>query len=111
MVTNEEVGYPVDVVGVLQALGDRSRRSIVEELRSSPMAVGELAERLPISRPAISQHLKVLASCGLVTYRSRGTSNVYAIDPRALELLRDYVDVVWRDGLESFRRFVEEEQP
>ena len=98
-----------DAAAVLHALGDGSRRSIVECLRDEPLPVGAIADRLPISRPAISQHLKVLEDAGVVTHRSRGTRNVYAIDPAALELLRAYLDVVWRDGLDSFRRLTEEE--
>lgn len=94
---------------MLHALGDRSRRSIVDELRAGPRAVGELADQLPISRPAISQHLKVLSSCGVVTYRSRGTSNVYALNPETLEMLREYIDLMWRDGLDNFQHLAEEE--
>lgn len=94
---------------MLEALGDGSRRAIVECLRERPHAVGELAERLPISRPAISQHLRVLADAGVVAHRSRGTRNVYGLDPAALEMLRSYVDIVWRDGLDSFRRLTEED--
>jgi DNA-binding transcriptional ArsR family regulator len=98
------------MAALFDALGDRSRRSIVECLRENPHAVTDLAARLPISRPAISQHLKVLGEAGLVTHEARGTRNVYSLDPVALEMMRDHLDVVWRDGLEAFRKLAEEQQ-
>lgn len=96
----------VDVL--LDALGERSRRAIVECLREQPHAVTDLAQRLPISRPAISQHLKVLGDAGIVSHRSMGTRHIYTLDPTALETLRAYLDVVWRDGLDSYRKLTEE---
>lgn len=94
----------------LQALGEASRRDIVECLRERPHAVAELAARLPVSRPAVSQHLRVLKSAGLVTDRAEGTRRVYALDPAGLELLRSYLDVVWRDGLAAFAHEAEREE-
>ena len=109
VVTNQSLDDNGNIASILDALGDRSRRSIVECLRDQPHAVTELADRLPISRPAISQHLKVLSNSGLVTHRAAGTRNIYALDPEVLEILRAYLDVVWRDGLDSFAQLTQEE--
>ena len=79
----------------LEALGDPSRREIFERLSQRPLAVGELAGELPISRPAVSQHLKVLKDAGLVFDRPAGTRRVYQVDPRAVEALRKYFEVFW----------------
>jgi DNA-binding transcriptional ArsR family regulator len=108
--TNEVFDNGPQIDGLLDALGDRSRRSIVECLRQHPHAVTELAQRLPISRPAISQHLKVLGDAGIVSHRSMGTRHVYTLEPAALEMLRAYLDVVWRDGLDSYRKLAEEQR-
>lgn len=109
MATNEASGEGTQIDGLLDAFGDRSRRSIVECLREQPHAVTELAQRLPISRPAISQHLKVLGDAGIVSHRSMGTRHVYTLEPAALEALRAYLDVVWRDGLDSYRKLAKEQ--
>jgi len=66
------------------------------------MAVGELADRLPVSRPAVSQHLRVLRTAGLVTVRPEGTRRVYRLDRAGLDILRSWLDVMWRDGLRAF---------
>ncbi len=96
----------------LQALGDPTRREIFERLTAGPMAVGELAEELPISRPAVSQHLKVLKGAGLVFDRPAGTRRVYQVDPAAVGALREYFDSFWSHALASFRAAAEEpEQP
>jgi DNA-binding transcriptional ArsR family regulator len=96
----------------LQALGDRTRREIFERLTTTgPLAVGELAEELPISRPAVSQHLKVLKDAGLVFDRPAGTRRVYQVDPAAVAALREYFDSFWGHALASFRAAAEEEQP
>ena len=86
----------------LQALGDPTRREIFERLTAGPLAVGELAEELPISRPAVSQHLKVLKRAGLVTDRAEGTRRLYAIDPRGVEVLRRELDRFWEGALAAF---------
>lgn len=86
----------------LTALADPTRRSIFERLRSGEMAVGALAKNLPVSRPAVSQHLKVLEAAGLVTARQKGTRRLYRIDPRGLEPLRRYLDSFWSDVLSAF---------
>jgi DNA-binding transcriptional ArsR family regulator len=91
----------------LEALGDPTRREIFERLSRSPLAVGELAGGLPISRPAVSQHLKVLKEAGLVFDRPAGTRRVYQVDPRAVEALREYFDAFWGQALMNFQRTVE----
>jgi DNA-binding transcriptional ArsR family regulator len=92
---------------VLDALGDRTRRQIVECLRTSPTTAGELATRLPVSRPAISQHLRVLRDCQLVTFESVGTRNIYRLDPTGLESLRSWLDEFWTGVLDSFSAYAE----
>ena len=91
----------------LEALGDPTRREIFERLSLSPLAVGELAGQLPISRPAVSQHLKVLKQAGLVFDRRAGTRRVYQVDPRAVEALREYFDAFWGQALRSFQKAAE----
>jgi DNA-binding transcriptional ArsR family regulator len=90
------------------ALGDPSRRAIVECLAERPRAVGELAEVLPISRPAVSQHLKVLKDAGLVTDRAAGTRRVYRLNPAGVAALRDQLDTFWNRALEGYRDVVEQ---
>jgi len=92
----------------LDALGDPTRRAIFELLTREEHAVGELAERFPISRPAVSQHLRVLADCGLLTVRREGTRRVYAADPSGIALLRASVERFWRDALMAFKDVAEQ---
>jgi DNA-binding transcriptional ArsR family regulator len=92
----------------LQALGDPTRREIFERLTAGPLAVGELAQELPITRPAVSQHLKVLKDAGLVFDRPSGTRRVYQVDPEAVAALREYFDSFWSHALTSFRAAAEE---
>lgn len=87
----------------LQALGDPTRREIFERLSRRPLAVGELAQELPISRPAVSQHLKVLKEVGLVFDRPAGTRRMYQVDPKAVAALREYFDAFWGQALKSFQ--------
>jgi DNA-binding transcriptional ArsR family regulator len=94
---------------VLDALGDRTRRQIVQVLRAGPAAVGELAERLPVSRPAISQHLKVLQACQLVAYEPVGTRHLYRLDPAGVRELRAWLDDFWDGALGQFARFAAEQ--
>ena len=94
----------------IQALGDPTRRSIFERLRNGPRAVGELARELPVSRPAVSQHLRVLKEAGLVTEQRNGTRRIYGVDAASVAELRDYFDGFWSDALESFKRAVEREE-
>jgi len=89
---------------VLQALGDPTRRTIFERLGRAPASVGELAGEMPVSRPAVSQHLKVLKTAGLVTERREGVRRVYQVELRGLVELRRYVDDLWGDALNGFER-------
>jgi DNA-binding transcriptional ArsR family regulator len=90
----------------LQCLSDPTRRQVFERLRGGPRSVGALARGLPVSRPAVSQHLKALQTAGLVTHRSEGTRNVYYIDPHGLGELRRWLDGFWGEALESFKNEV-----
>ena len=91
----------------LQALGDPTRREIFERLTRSPLAVGQLAQELPVNRPAVSQHLKVLKEVGLVFDRPVGTRRVYQVDPQAVAALREYFDAFWGQALKSFQKAAE----
>ena len=93
------------------ALADPTRREIFERVARAPIAVGELANQLPVSRPAVSQHLKVLKDAGLVLDRAQGTRRVYEIDPNGLGALRAWLDRFWGDALEAFKAEVEREEP
>jgi DNA-binding transcriptional ArsR family regulator len=84
------------------ALGDPTRRAIVAALAERPRAVGELADQLPISRPAVSQALKVLKDAGLVTERAVGTRRIYRLDPTAVAALRDQLDTFWARALANY---------
>jgi DNA-binding transcriptional ArsR family regulator len=94
----------------LAALADPTRLSIYEDLRRGPRAVGELAEGRPVSRPAVSQHLKVLKGAGLVTERRVGTKRVYSVEVDGLVELRHYLDGLWEDALSAFRAEAEREK-
>jgi DNA-binding transcriptional ArsR family regulator len=94
----------------LTALADPSRRAIFEALRDGPMAVGKLAQRFPISRPAVSQHLRVLKDAGLVVDDAVGTRRLYRIRPEGVAELRAYLDRMWNDSLAAFAAAVEQQQ-
>lgn len=94
---------------VLDALGDRTRRAILDLLVERPRAVAELAEELPVGRPAVSLHLKVLREAGLVKDQAVGTRRIYSIDATGLELLRTYLDRVWQGALANFAAGAEAE--
>ena len=94
----------------LAALADPTRRIVFERLARGPQAVGELAGGLPVSRPAVSQHLAVLKSAGLVVDRADGTRRVYQIDPAGLGPLRAWLDRFWDHALEAFRAEAEREE-
>jgi DNA-binding transcriptional ArsR family regulator len=100
------VAYEVSIT----ALADPTRRSIFERLRHGPRAVGELAAGLPVSRPAVSQHLRVLKEAGLVTERRDGTRRLYRIEPAGLQELREYFERFWDEALEAFKEAAEREQ-
>ena len=91
-----------------EILGDPSRRAIVSCLAERPRAVGELADELPISRPAVSQHLKVLKDAGLVDDEAAGTRRVYRLNPAGVAALRDQLDMFWQRALQSYQQVVEE---
>ena len=91
----------------LTALADPTRREVFERLRHGPASVGEVAANLPVSRPAVSQHLKALKLAGLVIDRPEGTRRVYCIDPDGLGELRRWLDQFWNDALEAFKNEVE----
>jgi DNA-binding transcriptional ArsR family regulator len=93
------------------ALADSTRREIFERLAAAPSAVGELANELPVSRPAVSQHLKVLKDAGLVIDRAIGTRRVYEIDPNGLGELRAWLDRFWGEALTAFKTEVERDVP
>jgi DNA-binding transcriptional ArsR family regulator len=94
----------------LAALADPTRRALFERLRSGPASVGDLAAELPVSRPAVSQHLKALKVAGLVTDRPDGARRVYCIDPDGLGELRRWLDQFWDNALESFKNEVQTPQ-
>ncbi|HZU60546.1 MAG TPA: metalloregulator ArsR/SmtB family transcription factor [Solirubrobacteraceae bacterium] len=94
----------------LTALGDPTRRAIFERLADGPSAVGELARDLPVSRPAVSQHLKVLKEAGLVLDRPDGNRRIYQVDPEGIAMLREYLDRFWNRSLASFKQTVEKPQ-
>lgn len=93
----------------LAALGDPTRQAIVELLAPGPRAVGELAAELPVSRPAVSQHLRVLKEAGLVTDHAVGTRRLYRLDPAGADAVRAYLDQFWTRALDAFAAAVEDE--
>jgi DNA-binding transcriptional ArsR family regulator len=90
------------------ALADPTRRQIFEWLAERPQAVGQLADRLPVSRPAVSQHLKVLTEARLVVPRPEGTRRIYTVDPQGVAGLRDYLDGFWNRSLAAFAKAAEQ---
>lgn len=98
-----------DTEAVLDALGDPTRRRVLTLVRHHPRSVGDIAQRLPVSRPAVSQHLRVLKEAGLVTDRAEGRKRLYVADPAGLGALRAYVESFWDDALAAFATAAEEE--
>ena len=94
----------------LAALADPTRQAIVRRLAAGPQPVGELADGLPVSRPAVSQHLKVLKEAGLVHDDRDGTRRLYRLDPKGIEAVRDSIDSLWKHALAAFKTAVEEER-
>ena len=94
-------GHPLD------ALGDPTRRQVFELLRTGPRSVGELAAELPVSRPAVSQHLRVLEDAGLVTHRRNGTRHLYQLETAGVAELREWVDGFWNEALTRFKAAAE----
>ena len=91
----------------MTALGDPTRRAIFELLADGPQPVGELARQLPVTRPAVSQHLKVLKDAGLVVDHQHGTRRLYQLDPDGVGALRAYFDQYWNHALAAFKNAVE----
>jgi DNA-binding transcriptional ArsR family regulator len=94
---------------VLDALGDATRRTVFKRLRARARSVGEIASGMNVSRPAVSQHLKVLKAAGLVVDRAEGTRRLYTVNPRGLDELRDWLDGFWNEALAAFKSAAEEE--
>jgi DNA-binding transcriptional ArsR family regulator len=93
----------------LDALGDATRRTLLLRLRQGPLPVGELAKGLPVSRPAVSQHLRVLKHARLVRDEAIGTRRFYGLDPRGFDSLRAYLDSFWDHAIQAFKEKIEEE--
>jgi DNA-binding transcriptional ArsR family regulator len=94
----------------IQALGDPTRRAVFERLRGGPLSVGDLASGLPVSRPAVSQHLRVLKNAGLVSERREGTRNFYSVDGDGLAELRAYFEGFWDEALAAFKAAAESDE-
>ena len=90
------------------ALGDPTRRAIFERVAAQPAAVGDLARGLPVSRPAVSQHLRVLKEAGLVRETPEGTRRIYRLDPRGIAAMRDWLDAHWAAALDAFAAFADD---
>jgi DNA-binding transcriptional ArsR family regulator len=101
----------VNATDQMAALGDATRRKIVEVLSVRPSSVADIARQLPVSRPAVSQHLRVLKDAGLVTLRKEGTRNIYQLDPQGVAALRDHLDALWQTALEQFKTKAERASP
>ena len=95
----------------LTALGDPTRRAVLQALAGGPRSVGDLAGDLPVTRPAVSQHLKVLKEAGLVTDEAVGTRRLYRIDREGVADVRGWFDQLWTDALDSFKRAAEQPSP
>lgn len=94
---------------MLGALSDPTRQAVLTLLRRRPSTVGEIASRMPVSRPAVSQHLQVLKSAGLVEEERRGTRHYFRLNPRSFAELRTHIDSMWRDALTAFSEFTNKE--
>jgi DNA-binding transcriptional ArsR family regulator len=94
---------------VLDALGDPTRRTVLKRLRGGARSVGEIADGMDVSRPAVSQHLRVLKAAHLVTDRADGTRRLYSVDPRGIEALRSWLDGFWDKALLAFKEAAERE--
>jgi DNA-binding transcriptional ArsR family regulator len=94
----------------LNALGDPTRRAIFEKLENGPLSVAFIAEGLSVSRPAVSQHLKVLKQAKLITMKTEGTRSIYSIDIEGIKIIRDYLDRFWDEALDNFKKLAEKEE-
>jgi DNA-binding transcriptional ArsR family regulator len=95
---------------LLTVLADPTRQAMLEMLRRKPLRVGELADKLPVSRPAVSQHLKILKDAQLVEERREGTRHYFSLNPSGFAALREYVDSMWNDALNAFAAYVDEKK-
>ncbi len=102
MVTKENEGNRI-----LDALGHQTRRDILALLKDGALRVGDIAERLPVSRPAVSKHLRILEDAGLVEYRSVGTRNIFRLNQVGFDAARAYLDSFWDEALDNFRSIAE----
>lgn len=100
----------IDIAAGLATLGESTRRLIVERLACGPLSVREIADRLPVGRPAVSMHLRALKDAGLVVDRRMGTRRLYQLNPEALAALRDYLDWYWTQALATYKRAVEQQE-
>lgn len=101
--------YGSSALDSFAALGDPTRRAIFERVAARPTSVGELARGLPVSRPAVSQHLRVLKDAGLVRETAEGTRRVYRLDPRGIGAMRDWLEAHWSAALDAFKDFADAE--
>jgi DNA-binding transcriptional ArsR family regulator len=97
----------IEPIHRIAALGDATRREIFGILAGGPSSVADIARRLPVTRPAVSQHLRVLSDMGLVTHRTAGTRHIYRLDPDGIAALRDYLDSLWERALNDFKAAAE----
>ena len=97
----------INAARVLDALADPTRRVVFERVAEAPAAVGEIASGMPVSRPAVSQHLKILKDAGLVTESAEGTRRIYRIDPRGIGAMREWLDRFWARSLDAFKTYAE----
>ena len=103
------MSYRTSTARALDALGDPTRRAVFEVLRGGAQPVGEIAKHLPVSRPAVSQHLRVLKEAGLVRDRRQGTRRLYSVDAAGLAALREYLEGFWGTALAAFAMAAQEE--
>ena len=97
----------IEPIQRIAALGDATRREIFAILAGGPSSVAEIARRVPVTRPAVSQHLRVLSDMGLVTHRTAGTRHIYRLDPDGIAAIRDYLDSLWERALKDFKAAAE----
>jgi DNA-binding transcriptional ArsR family regulator len=107
-VTTYAPDRPENIASIFVALGDPTRREIFERVATRPQSVSELAGELPVSRPAVSQHLRVLKDAGLVSDRAAGNRRIYSMDHHGLQDLRAYLDFFWNQALAAFKTAVEQ---
>jgi len=103
------MAYKSKALKALTALGDPTRRAIFERVAVRASSVGELAQRLPVSRPAVSQHLRVLKEAGLVSETPEGTRRIYRLDPRGIAAMREWLEAHWSAALGAFKDFADQQ--